>query len=312
MLKKFTRSVALVIALVAIAQSALSAETYNLILPNPPGSSSDIVARTISEEYNRQTGNTLILDYAPGGEHLVAVNKFKNQSRLTVILGTTTMHVFNHVTKPNLPYGDKEFTHIGWIGWSPQIWYVKADSKFKTIEDVQATLKSGKNINAAVDGLSTQANVLSVQKFNPDGKNMTLVRYKGSPQAFNDILGGFVDIANASVSSLILEGAKAGKIRILGTTTKFPVTLAGNTIPRAEPILLSPQFNGGFLISVSSSQANTVEGKKLRADVLKVINSEYVSNKLATINITVDGKGKQYVEKLLVNYRKDVNSILGK
>lgn len=297
-------------AAMAISHSAISAETYDLILPNPPGSSSDIVARTISDEYHRQTGNTLNLVHAPGGNHLVAVNKFKNQSDLTVILGTTTMHVFNHVTVPDLPYGDKEFTHIGWIGWSPQIWYVRADSKFKTIEDVQAALKAGQTINTAVDGLSTQANALSIQKYNPDGKNMVMVKYKGSPLSLADMLGGHVELANSSVSSLILGNAEEGKIRILGTTTQTPVTLAGKVIPRAEPVFKAPQFNGGFLISVNSSKAETAAGKQLRADVLKVINSDAVRENLAKINITVDGQGREYVEKLLVEYRKTVKSVL--
>jgi tripartite-type tricarboxylate transporter receptor subunit TctC len=73
------------------------AAEYSVIIPNPPGSSSDTVGRAIADEYTRLTGNTLVFDYVPGADQMIAAVKFKNQSRLTVIVGTSTMHVFNHV-----------------------------------------------------------------------------------------------------------------------------------------------------------------------------------------------------------------------
>ena len=97
------------------------AAEYQLIVPNPPGSSSDVVARVIAEEYNRISGNTLILEYAVGGDHIIAVNKFRSLPKPAVILGSTTMHVFNYVYKDSLPYSDQDFDHVGWIGWSPHV-----------------------------------------------------------------------------------------------------------------------------------------------------------------------------------------------
>lgn len=306
MIKDLVTSFAVAFMLISSAGAA----EYKLILPNPPGSSSDVVARTVAEEYNRLTGNTLVLDYAPGGEHLVAVNRFKSQNQLTVILGTTTMHVFNHVTKTDLPYGDSEFAHAGWIGWSPHIWYVRSDSQFKTIEDVSAALESGKTVNVAVDGLSTQANAMSVQRFASGGKNLNMVKYKGSPQSLADLLGGHVDIANSSISTAIVESFVAGKIRILGTTNATPVVIADHTIPVAAKSLGAEQFNGGFLISVNSQYAETPEGKKLRADLLKTIRSDFVRDQLDKIRIQRAGLDGTETAKIIKDYRKTVSVLV--
>lgn len=308
MIQSFKRLVAFALASFAIT-SALAAE-YKFILPNPPGSSSDIVARTVAEEYNRLTNNTLVLDYAPGGDHLVAVNRFKAQKELTVLLGSTTMHVFNHVTKTDLPYGDAEFTHAGWIGWTPHVWYVRSDSQYKTIEDVSSALKAGKVVNVAVDALSTQANALSVQRFATGGKNLTMIKYKGSPQSLADLLGGHVDIANSSISTVIVESFVAGKIRILGTTNTTPIQIDGNTIPAAAKQFSAEQFNGGFLISVNSEFANTPEGKKLRNDLLTAIRSNFVQEQLAKIQIQAAGLDGNETSRILKDYRKTVSVLV--
>ena len=297
------------IILAACFASFSMAAEYNFILPNPPGSSSDTVARSIAEEYNRQTGNNLVIDYAPGGDHLVAAAKFKNQSQLAILLGSTTLHVFNYVTKESLPYSDDDFRHVGWIGWAPHIWYVRSDSRYQSLDDVSSALKKAQRINVGVDGMSTQSNVMSVRKFRKDGTSMEMIVYKGSPQALNDVLGGHVDMAVGGISAVLTEQADAGKIRILGTTNNKPATLAGHEVPVSSKALGVEQFNGGFLLSLNATHANTIEGRKLADDLHRVINSQIVKDKLSKIGISVDGGDGYYTGRVIQSYRATVKSL---
>ena len=294
------------IACMLSAASTLAAE-YNFVIPNPPGSSSDVVGRAIADEYNRVTGNTLVFDYVPGADQTIAVTKFKNQSRLTVILGTTTMHAFNYVYKDSLQYSDIDFDHVGWIGWTPQVWYVRSDSPLRTLEDVNARLRSQQIINIGVDGLSTEANVISLKKYHPAGSSAEIIKYKGSPQVLVDVLGGHIDLAIASISAVIASNAEENKIRILASTNDTPIRVNATNVPPAQNILGVNQFNGGFLLSVSPGY-NT-ESQRLKDDLFKVINSAAVREKLSRISIEVSGRDANGTRRIIQEYREKLNKL---
>ena len=295
-----------VIACVLFSASTTAAE-YNFIIANPPGSSSDIVARAVADEYSRVTGNTLVFEYAPGADHLIAVAKFKNQSKLGVLLGSTTMHVFNHVYKDSLQYSDSDFDHVGWIGWTPNVWYVRSDSSLKTLEDVNVRLRSQQIINIGVDGLSTEVNVISLKKNHPAGTAAEIIKYKGSPQVLNDVLGGHIDLGIASMSGIIASSAEENKIRILATTNDTPIRINTINIPTAQNILGVNQFNGGFLLSVSP--VYNTESQQLKDDLYKVINSSVVREKLAKIKIEVTGRDASSTKRIIQEYREKLNKL---
>ena len=280
------------------------AEEYTFIIPNPIGSSSDIVARTIATEYKLKTGNDLIFDYAPGGDHIIAVNKFKSQAKLSVILGTTTMHVFNHVNKDSIPYNDSDFDHVGWIGWSPHIWYVRDDSPFRNLGDMLKAIEN-RPVNIGVDGQSTQVNVTSLQNHLTQKNNVNMIIYKGSPMVYTDVLGGHIDIGVGSVTQLLLNSAKENKIRILGKTNNHPMMVNGRRVPVAGDILKANQFDGGFLISITAN-STSADAQQLKKDLLEVIRSETVKQSLLQISIDVSGVNGIEATKILKNYREKV------
>lgn len=303
----FTRILLRVILLLTIGLSTALAEEYTFIIPNPPGSSSDIVARAIATEYKLKTGNDLILDYTPGGDHIVAVNKFKSRTKLSVILGTTTMHVFNYVNKDSIPYNDNDFDHVGWIGWSPHIWYVRDNSPFQNLEDMLKVMEN-RSVNIGVDGQSTQVNVLSLKNHLTQKNNANMIIYKGSPMVYADVLGGHVDIGVGSVSQLLLNSAAENKIRVLGKTNNHPLIINGRRVPVASDILKANQFDGGFLISITAN-SDSAEAQKLKKDLLEVIRSETVKQSLRQIAIDVSGVNGIEATKILKTYREKVKSL---
>lgn len=307
MFKKFLLSV----LLVSVAMT-VTAKEYKFIIPNPPGSSSDIVARAIADEFQRLTGDVLVLNYHPGGDHIIAASKFKNEKKLSVSLGTTTMHVFNYATKEKLPYSESDFVHVGWIGWSPHVWYTKANGKFKTIQDVERALLQKEPINVAVDAMSTQANVLSLQKFHKNkGNGINMIKYKGSPESLAAVLGDQIDLANSSISPAIIENAQAGKIIILGTTHKSPLRIEGlPIIPRSSEIFKVKQFNGGFLVSLSPGFEGNDEFTKLKSNLLKTIQSAHVKELLSKILIEVDPMDEKTTTELLRDYKDSVKILI--
>lgn len=288
--------------LVALTFSAHSAE-YEFVIPNPPGSAADTVGRTIAEEYHRQTGNSLILEYAPGADHVIAATKFKTK-KLAVSLGTTTMHIFNHVYRDSIPYTDSDFNIVGFLGWIPAVWYTAADSQYNTMQDILEAMASNKNVFVGVDAFGVEVNVTSLIKNNPHGKQINIIKYKGSAQTLTDVLGRHVDLAIGSVSEMIVNNATAGRIRILSTSNDTPIMINGRTIPTSDKLLNVPQFNGGFILAVTPGES--AELQQLRKDLLKTMASDAVRSKLKAINIEVEAGDAARAQEKISQYRQQL------
>jgi tripartite-type tricarboxylate transporter receptor subunit TctC len=196
---------------------------------------------------------------------------------------------------------------VGWIGWTPNVWYVRSDSPLKILEDVNTRLKAQQTINVGVDGLNSESNVISVKKNHAFGSSAEIIKYKGSPQVLADVLGGHIDLAVSSVSSLITSSADDGKIRILATTNDVPIKINGSSVPTAHNILNVNQFNGAFLLSVSPS--NNAESQRLKEDLFRAINSVAVREKLSKINIEVNARDANFTRRIIQEYREKLNKL---
>ena len=285
----------------------ISAAEYKFIIPNGPGTSSDTVARAVADEYHRQTGNLLILDYAPGGDQLVAVNKFKQEPKLAVILTSSTINWLNPLLRADLPYSDKDFTHVGFIGWSPNVWYTTPTSGIDSLQHLAAMIAAGRQIDIGVDAPSTQVNVLPLQaKLGRD--KVQMVPYKGSSQTVTDVAGGHVPIGVSSLSPLIAATAAEGRIKIIGTTWPKGTVINDRLIPASDSALGVRQFNAAFMLSMSPVDSD--EARKLARDLVRVINSDAVKTNLAKINITVDGGDGDYTRRIIQTHRTEIGKLL--
>lgn len=287
--------------------SATAAE-YNFILPNPPGSASEVVARSIAEEYRKRTGNTLVIDFVPGGDHIIGAQKFKAQQRPAVVLGTTSMHIFNYVFKDSLPYSDADFNHVAYIGIIPSVWYVNANSKIKDGNDLIKALAERSALPVAVDALQSRSNVIAIQRHSPNGAKAEPVSYKGPAQALVDVIGGHIEVGVSSITQSLLANAEAGKIKIIGTAGERPIVINGEKVQPITKQLKAPQFNGTFLLSINNV-GDPAELNTLKKDLFEVVNSKVVKDALAELLIDVDGRDGKYAVKAVEEYRKHLQTV---
>jgi tripartite-type tricarboxylate transporter receptor subunit TctC len=114
----------ILVALLAVVSTFTMAKDYKVYVPNPPGSGAgDAMARKISEIYSRRNnGHALVVVNVPGGNHVLAINEYKKQS-LSLILSTSTMHVFNYTQPEIVNYSDKDFNHIAELGEVPSFYF---------------------------------------------------------------------------------------------------------------------------------------------------------------------------------------------
>jgi tripartite-type tricarboxylate transporter receptor subunit TctC len=151
-----------------------------IIVPFPPGGSTDPVARIIQAKLIENTGWNIIVDNKPGGTGVVgsAVAAKSAPDGQTWMI-TFDSHILNPAFAPSLPYKDSELLNVMLIGRTPQAIAAHPDRPYKTFAEVveDAKKRPGK-VSMGVLGAS-QALVLMTLIKRENDVDINLIPYKG-------------------------------------------------------------------------------------------------------------------------------------
>jgi tripartite-type tricarboxylate transporter receptor subunit TctC len=209
-----------------ITSTSAQAQTYpskpiRFIMPYPPGGSSEILARPIVVEMSKNLGQSVFIDFKPGGGTTIAADMVaKSPPDGQSIIMMLSAHAINATLMPKLPYDTvKDFASITLAATLPLVVVVPAQSPIRTINDLIATAKANPGkLNFASAGPGNTSH-LSVEYFKSVvGLEMTHVPYKGSGPAIIGLLGREVDFMFDSLSSSLPQ-IQGGKFRAIAVTT---------------------------------------------------------------------------------------------
>ena len=204
----------------AIAQ-AYPSKPVRFIMPYPPGGSSEILARPIAHELTKSLGQSVFVDFKPGGGSTIGADTVaKSPPDGHTVVMMLTAHAINASLMPKLPYDTvKDFASVTLAATLPLVVVVPAQSPFRTIGDLIAFAKANPGkLNYASAGPGNTSH-LSVEYFKSVvGLDMTHVPYKGSGPAIIGLLGREVDFMFDSLSSSLPQ-ILAGKFRAIAMST---------------------------------------------------------------------------------------------
>jgi tripartite-type tricarboxylate transporter receptor subunit TctC len=210
--------VALVVAVFAGIGGA-QAQSYpsraiTLVVPFPPGGSTDAAARIMAERMRGSLGQPIVIENVGGAGGSIGVGRVARSAPdgYTFDIGQWDTHVGSIIYK--LDYDlEKDFEPIGLISNNPQLMVAKNDLPAQNLAELVSWMKAnpGKinfvNQNAA-------ANVSGVLFENLTGQKVQFIPYRGAGPAMTDLVSGMVDL-------LVVQGAVAlpqirgGKIKAL-------------------------------------------------------------------------------------------------
>ena len=271
---KLHRAVAgLALALVAAGSAAQSypSKPIKFIVPFPPGGGTDLMARTVAARLAEQKKWVIVVDNKPGAGGNIGVDIAAKAAPdgYTIVIGQTSNLAINPTLYPKLPYDPlKNLAPIVLVGSGPLAIVVRADSRFKTLDDL---LREGKanpgKITFASPGNGTVAHLTGVRLQNITGARFEHIPYKGASGAITDLLGGNVDFFVSSLPTLQSHVA-GGRLRALAVTSpkRSPIVpqvpTAGETVKGFETNtwfgLLAPAGTPNAVISLLNSEINQV------------------------------------------------------
>jgi len=207
-------------ALTAVAGIACAqAQTYpsrqiTLVVPFPPGGSTDVAARIMAERMRAPLGQPIIIENVGGAGGSIAVGRVARAAPdgYTIDIGQWDTHVGSIIYK--LDYDlQKDFEPIGLMSNNPQLMVAKKNLPADNLKDLVAWMKANPgqinfvNQNAA-------ANVSGILFEKLTGQKVQFIPYRGAGPAMTDLVSGQVDL-------LVVQGAvalpqiRAGKIKAI-------------------------------------------------------------------------------------------------
>jgi tripartite-type tricarboxylate transporter receptor subunit TctC len=192
-----------------------------IVVPFAPGGGTDVVARTLAHDMERDLGKSVIIENKPGagtivGTQAVAVS---NADGYTLLMGTFANAV-NPSLNAKLPYDPhKDFAPVALIARSFNIVVVNPKSQVRSIADLIAAAKANPGkMTFGTFGAGTSAH-LAGELFKDMAKvNLTAVPYKGAAPGITDLIGGQIDVMFTTVASAA-SLVESGQLRAIAVTS---------------------------------------------------------------------------------------------
>jgi len=181
-----------------------------LVVPFPPGGSTDAMARLLQAHLQTRLGRTVLVENKSGAAgSLGAAQVAKSAPDGMTFLVTFDSHAVIPaiLEKPQLDV-EKDLVPVFLIGTAPYVIATNASRPFKTFADVIAASKAKPgSIQYASVGIGTLGHLAMTMLAKQAGVDIVHVPYRGGGPAMNDVLGGHVDLI---VGSAALVTAQLG------------------------------------------------------------------------------------------------------
>jgi tripartite-type tricarboxylate transporter receptor subunit TctC len=282
-----------------------------IVLPYPPGGASDTLARLIAERLQARLGQPVVVEYKPGGNHAIANQYVNSQSAngQTLYLIATPFSAAPAANPAVHKYHPaRDFTPIARLTTNTAVLVANAKFPANSVPELVAYAKANPGkVQFATTGIGSLDHLLAWRMGKLTGTTLNLVHYKGAGQAFQDLMGGHVDLKIDSYASA-KPALDSGRAKLIAVADPVPSSLLPDykTINDAIP--------GAFL----SSYFGVVGPRGMPADVSArlstvlgdVIRSEELAPKLKLLAMEAAPMGPSEFAKYMSDGYGDVQAIV--
>ena len=231
---------------------AYPTRTITLIVPFPPGGSTDVAARIVADHMSRTLGQQVIVQNVSGaGGTTGSIRAMRaDPDGYTILMGQMGTHAASVALYPNLAYKpDVDFEPIGMVTAFPLIIAARKDFPAKDLKEFEAYLKANSSaLNQAHAGVGSIFFTTCLLLNSIVGAKPTLVPFNGGAPAMNALLAGQVDYMCADIvtGGTHYEGGKI-KVYAIATAVRNPaMPSVPTTVEAGLPEFQVSAWNGLF------------------------------------------------------------------
>jgi tripartite-type tricarboxylate transporter receptor subunit TctC len=256
-LNKTFVAIALLFSLMGLthAQTKWPTKPLRIIVPVPPGSFTDVAARTIAVELSLQLGQPVVVENRPGaGTTLGADLVAKSAPDGYTMFFTENSFTVSPALYPKLPYDSlKDFAPVTIVAEAPTIMWARTDLPAKTAKQlVDLANSTQRRLNFASGGQGTSSHLAAELFFDIAKIDVVHIPFKGVAASMNEAVAGNVDFGTSSVASP-MGLIKAGRLMPIAITGKERISQLPNVPTFSESGY--PKFDAQIWFGVLVPQA---------------------------------------------------------
>lgn len=196
--------------------------SITIVVPFPPGSGSDAMARMLGQKITEQTGAPVVVDNKPGGGTVIGAQQVARAASdgYTLLYTIVVTHTQNPHLMKNLPYDPfKDFTPVIQLVRSGTVLIANKDVPFNTTEEfIQYAKAHPGKINYASYSIGSTSHLNGEILKRAADIDIVHVPYKGTSDASRALLAGEVQVYFDGTATAVERG-RAGHVKLLGPAT---------------------------------------------------------------------------------------------
>ena len=273
-------SIAAVSAGQVFAQAAYPAKPLRLIVPQPPGGGFDFVARILADRLGEVLGQPVVVENRTGSGTLVGTDLAAKAAPdgYTLLTGSISNLALNMGLYRNPPYNSlRDFEPLGLAVSYSYTLMARKDLPYKSLREVVAFAKANPGkLTYASAGVGSGQHVLAAALWQQAGVDITHVPYRGAQAAYQDLIGGRVDLFFdlSPTARIQIDGGNARALVVSGSTRQ-PTLPDVPTI--VETGVAKLQLESWFGLFAPAKTPPAVL-QRLRAELETIIASKDVSD----------------------------------
>jgi tripartite-type tricarboxylate transporter receptor subunit TctC len=289
-------------AITASAQSDYPSKPIKLIVPFPPGGTSDVMGRMVNDELGKILKQPVIVENVGGAGGVIGTERGAKAAAdgYTIIQTGVGQNAVAHGLDANLKYNSNtDFIHLTQVHSGPNVLLVHPSLPFKTLKDLVDYAKANPG---KLDYGYTHASSghMAMELFKQTaGVFLTGIPYRGGGPMMTDMLGGTIKIMFIN-QDVALQHVKAGKLRALAVSS-----IQRNALYPDVPSISESGYKGFESLSWSglSIQKGTPPAvvEKLEAAMVQVMNSPAIKQRLESQGFVVPTLGSKAYTAFVAN-----------
>ena len=252
-----------------------------IVVPYPPGGSSDIIARAISQPLAEALKTTVLVENKPGANGNLGADYVAKSAPdgYTILLCDVGALAISPSVYTRLSFDpSKDLRGVTMLAYSPHLLVVHPSVKASNLKELVALSKTN-DLNFAVTASGSAPHLAGVALERASGAKWTYVPYKGGVQAIQDTVSGQTQVLMNGMLATLPQ-VQAGRLKVLGVSKATRMPLIGDVPTLAEQGVTG--FESGTWQGVVMARGTPdAIVNRLNKELVAVIRSADIRSRLA-------------------------------
>ena len=304
------KKIAVAVALALLASvAAAQAQNYpsrpiTLVVPFPPGGSTDAIARIMAERMKQTLGQPVIIENVGGAGGSIAVGRVAraDPDGYTIDIGQWDTHV-GSIIYPLTYDLQKDFEPIGLMSINAQLMVAKKALPADDLKGLVAWMKANPDkITFVNQNAAAQVSGILFEK--ATGQKVQFIPYRGAGPAMTDLVSGTVDLLVVQ-AAVALPQVQAGNIKVIANLSPQRSSVVPN-IPTSDESGVPGLYMSGWFGFFAPKATPKEVIAKLNAAMVDALADPAIRKRYADLGLDVASREQQTPEGLAAFHKAEI------